>query len=212
MTCLLASIIGTVIGLYVFDTYAIFPAFYTNARKYTNVVPSEPAAAVADAGKLIFSSSSKVLTGKAMSYVGENGVQYCVAPISDGTASFGCNGVRVQYWAAGMDCCEKGSFTCDAAESSDAFGGIAVFDNFGYFKASRHDFYEKARKKAEAEYQMSSIEEPMFVRWVKEADLDFLEDSYRQTAITFSVVGFVIYLLLSMGLAYMLFTPKVGMP
>jgi hypothetical protein len=188
---------GVLAGLYVFDSYAIFPMFYQNTQTYRNVVPSQPGLAVADAGKIVFSTESFVETRHAISYIAENGNTYCVAPINDKN-----NQSRMEYWAAGMNCCGNGEFTCDAAQDPAASAGIVVFDNNGYFEEARHDYYDKARMKAESTYQLLSVLEPMYVRWVQEADLDMLSTDYGRRAFASVLTLTLVYLAQQSLLAY----------
>merc|ERR1719159_1832451 len=54
---------------------------YEEAREYHNVLPSEPAAAHADAGKITFAEAARIDTTKAVGYKAAS--TYCVAPILD---------------------------------------------------------------------------------------------------------------------------------
>lgn len=198
VACLPALVIGSVLGLFLYDTYAIFPNFYAHTRKYTNVVPSEPSAAVADAGKIVFTSESFLDTAHAVSFVGETGIEYCVAPVNDNN-----NLTRIEFWAAGLDCCgPQGEFACDAAADGGAHSGIVVFDNNGYFQEARHDYYDRARMKAESTFNLQSVERPLFVRWVREANLDMLSTHYRNMAVAMWFGLGWAYLVLSAVFAY----------
>ncbi|CAK0827007.1 unnamed protein product, partial [Prorocentrum cordatum] len=73
LSMLVATAMGTLFGLYCYDSYSIYPRFYSNARTYDNVVASEPAAAVADAGKIAFTTESYVSAKEAAGYVTESG-------------------------------------------------------------------------------------------------------------------------------------------
>jgi len=170
--CLL---IGSLAGLYLYDEFTIFPQFYENSRLYTNVVPNQPAAAVADAGKLTFSIESFVDSEQSAGVVDETGLTYCAAPVRDGT------GIRrLQFWAVGLGCCGGlGEFNCDASKDLKAKGGIVVFENNAYFTSSRYAFYEKARLKAQAQFGLQSVAAVAYVRWVSAANLDMLADQYR---------------------------------
>lgn len=185
-----ALILGIIVGLYLYDSYAIFPKFYANTRKYTNVVPGQPAGAVSDAGKIVFTSESFVDTSQSVGYILETGAMYCAAPVRDGSGI-----ERIEFWAVGMGCCGKrADFYCDSAGSSSAKSGIVVFDNNGYFEESRLDHYDQARKKAEAEFSLQSVAHPLYVRWVEETNLDMLSNSYANKAIIFLLVFSVVYL------------------
>lgn len=175
---LIAVCAGSFLGLYAYDSYAIFPMFYGNSRTYTNVVASESSTAVSDAGKLKFNTLSYVSTKRGAGFVTETGKKYCVAPV------FHKKEVkRIEYWAAGLDCCDDlGQFRCDDSQNKDANGGVVVFDNNGWFFPARFQYYEKARGKAEAEYGLQSVASPMYVRWVTNDRLDFLKNSYATYA------------------------------
>jgi hypothetical protein len=176
-------LLGAFLGLYCYDTYGIFVNFYTHSRTYTNVVPSEPSASVADAGRLIFTDESTVDGTKSVGYAAPNGKKYCIAPVHDFSDS-----ARVEFWAVGMDCCGwESEFSCDASTNPDAHGGIVVFDNMGLFNPSNRDWYILARKKAEAEFDLVSVEKPIYVRWVENDALSKLSSEYQTKATTFLI-------------------------
>mmetsp|Transcript_6386 Transcript_6386/g.15431 ORF Transcript_6386/g.15431 Transcript_6386/m.15431 type:complete len:310 (+) Transcript_6386:132-1061(+) len=205
ITCLPAILLGSFVGLYLYDSYAIFPYFYSNSRVYTNVSPTESAAAVGDGGKLVFSAESYVDVDSGVSYNAENGNVYCVAPIHDNAQID-----RVQFWAAGINCCktavgENATFQCDSAHDNSAHGGIVVFDNNGYFEEARYKYYQRARDKAEATYSLNSVTRPLYVRWVKDSNLDMLVNEYTWRCIGFICLFLFLDLLMSAVLAYNLF-------
>merc|ERR1719421_1069169 len=110
---------------------------------------------------------------------------------------------RIQYWAAGIDCCsESGEFTCDAATNSLAQGGVVVFDNNGWFAPARYPFYQKARGKAEAEHVLESVGNPLFVRWVEKDNLNYLQDYYHNRALGYVIGLLVVFLILSAVLSF----------
>ncbi|CAE7193041.1 unnamed protein product [Symbiodinium pilosum] len=188
---------GSVGGLYTYDVYAIYPQFYSNARVYTDVLPSQPSAAVADAGKLVFASSAFVDIKHSISYITERGSIFCVAPVRDATQH-----EQMQYWAVGTGCCslEGGDFWCGDAKDNKASGGIVIFDNEGFFSSSSYDEYRKASRKAEATYNLISVPEPKYVRWVLDDNLDALANEFSlKAALTLSGLTFA-YGLVSYGL------------
>jgi len=204
LICIMSFVLGSVVGLFLYDSYQIFPQFYNRAGQYTNVVPSQSSASVADAGKLVFSNEAYVDTTQSIGFIRETGDVYCVAPIRDGSGI-----ERMQFWAAGIGCCgAQGSFTCDAVKDSNAHAGIVVFDNNGFFQEARRDYYDKARKKAEAEYGLQSVSTPIFVRWVKTGDLDKLSWSYGFKAVCHLFLWNLCYLALSATFAHVLFAPR----
>lgn len=200
----IALVLGAILGLYIYDTAAIFPMFYHNARKYTNVVSSEASAAVADAGKLTFNGQTRADVEKSAGYTAEDGMVYCVAPVTDGVQQ-----PRIEYWAAGINCCNgAGVFTCDASHNPRAQGGVRVFDNNGWFSDSRYPYYQKARQKAEAIHMLQSVGEPMFVRWVEKNNLDYLHDYYASRAMGLVIGSLVVMLVLSALLSCGLWQPR----
>jgi len=200
-----AVIAGSVLGLYTYDVYAIFPMFYAHARVYTDVVSSQPFAAVADAGKLMFTSTSLVDRNFSVGYITERGSTYCVAPVRDNLMP-----PRVEFWAVGVECCDpQGNFWCDDSRDGKASSGIVVFDNNGIFSTSRYVNYEKARKKAEATFGLISAQKPGYVRWVKADSLNAASDEYRTKAVL-SLCGWsFLYILVSGIMAFAIFKPRI---
>jgi len=208
VTTVFAVLLGTVTGLFVYETSACFSMFYANSRLYTNVVPSQPSSGVADAAGLTFTGGTFVDTEHASGYVSEAGYVYCAAPVVDNNAN-----VRIQYWAVGVDCCSAdGAFNCDQSKNENAKAGIRVFDNSGWFSDSNFDFYLKARKKAEASYGLVSVNEPLFLRWVSEDNLNMMRNYYGREA-ALAVSGFImLYLVLAAGLSFALYRPRPARP
>merc|ERR1719160_1819178 len=93
---LIAVVAGNIVGVYIYSQFFLQYWAYDMNRTYTNVLPSEPAAAHADAGIIKFASSARIDTTKAVGY--KSGKVYCVAPVMDETQT-----PRVEYWAAGYD-------------------------------------------------------------------------------------------------------------
>lgn len=194
--CLLAVASSTLLGMINCSWHMAPYFFYEEAREYHNVLPSEPAAAHGDAGKLLFASVAKIDTTKAVGY--KVGDVYCVAPIMDSYS-----GARVEYWAVGVNCCEqRGGFSCDDAmkESNSARGGLVVQD-VGLFRQSPFDYYHKAVHTAEAQYDLVSSSEPLFVRWV--ADPDELQNGFFLSGVGNLAGWTCFYGALNAGLAYL---------
>lgn len=195
---LLSLVLGAVVGLYIYDEAAIFPPMYANTRKYTNVVPSQNAQSVGDAGQIVFSAETFVDTSKAAGLVKEDGTKYCVAPIRDNSGL-----ERVQFWAVGVNCCgSTASFSCDDVGVSGAQAGVVVFENNQYFMESRFERYKEARRKAEAAWSLSSVTNPLYVRWVTIAHLDKLANYYRAKALLLLFGTGFVYLLFALFCAY----------
>jgi hypothetical protein len=187
--CLAALVLGSIFGLITYDAYGYFRFIYNNSRSYQNTVPSEPAASVADAGRMVFASEAFVDQTKAVGYFAE-GKTYCVAPVRDMVET-----THVQFWAVGYDCCEwQASFNCDGAANPDARGGIVVFDSPGLFFNSNRDHYDVARKKAMASFDLKSAEKPIYVRWVANDNLDMLQKFYENRCIGCIFIFTVLYM------------------
>lgn len=180
VTLLTAAIASTCVGLYIHDEFACFPSFYANSRLYAGMVPSQPSSAVFDAGRITFTSETFVDTNHSTAFVSETGFVYCIAPVREKIAAR-----EVEFWAVGVQCCsaESGNFHCDQAQDPEAHAGIRIFDNNGFFAESRKDFYEQSRKKAEATFGLVSAANPMYVRWVREDNLDMLSLFYKERAV-----------------------------
>jgi len=202
------------LGLFAVSNACLFGSFnywthmfqywsYDENRAYSNVLPTQPAASVADAGKIIFSNTARVDTTRAVGY--KQGTVYCVAPILDDTQLD-----RVEFWAAGIDCCpSRGDFNCDDTFNPKAKSGVVILDTTGgdagvhtggagatftMFPPKR-DFYMAAVREAEANFQLTSAEHPLFVRWV--ADPQTLQDDFWRSGVGFLVASVCIYLLIS---------------
>jgi len=188
MLSLVAVLAGNICGMYNYSEYMLQYWAYNQNRSYTNVLPSEPAAAHADAGKIEFASSARIDTTKAVGY--KSGEIYCVAPVMDETQTS-----RVEYWAAGTNCCkQRADFSCDQAADFSAHSGVVILDSNSFFTSSR-DFFKLAVKQAEAQYDIVSAPEPLFVRWVaKPAEV---QDMFWTYGIGYLLVSVFVYLLIS---------------
>merc|ERR1719174_521024 len=163
--CGTAIVLGTLAGLHNYGTHMEQYWLYEEAREYHNVLPSEPAAAHADAGKITFAEAARIDTTKAVGYKAAS--TYCVAPILDPSSSN-----RVEFWAVGLDCCApRGEFNCDDATKEGteaAHGGLVVFDTGSIHR--HYEYFSKAVKESEAANDLVSSAEPIFVRWVKDPE------------------------------------------
>jgi len=185
MLCGIACINATLAGLYNYHTHMFQYFSYDENRAYTNVLPSEPAGAHGDAGKITFANTARVDTTRAVGF--KSGSTYCVAPVLDETQQD-----RVEFWAAGIDCCpSRGDFTCDDAWNPLAKSGVVILDSDGFFPAKRDSFI-KAVKQSAAAFQLTTSETPVLVRWV--LDPQVIQDQYWSSGITFLVAMIFIYL------------------
>jgi len=207
--CLLSIFVGVLSGLYNYWTH-MYPYWsYGEAATYTNVLPTEPAEARQDAGKIFFSITARVDTGRAVGY--KMGTTYCVAPILDNTQA---NRPVVQYWAIGIDCCTaRGDFHCDDTWNPKSHSGMVLLDSASggqsvssrgrksakgrkgseMFGAPEVDYYFKAVRLAIGAFDMESAEHPIFVRWVRDPDERMHE--YWRLGIGWLVAVICVYLL-----------------
>lgn len=157
----LGVVIGTVVGLWLYENSMATFWTVTVGAWYSNAIASNPAATYSDAGAIRFSSSSRVDSTKAVGYM--YGTTYCAAPVLSTLP----DQVRVNFWAVGTDCCgPRGTFWCD--DASDAVADSAVPDPpYGWLSRHERAGYELAIREAEALYDISSDPQRMILRWVE---------------------------------------------
>lgn len=197
--CFLATIAGGILGFYCYHTFMFQYNSYEERRMYANVLPSEPASTKVDAGKMVFATDARVDISKSVGF--KAGSFYCVAPILDEDMD-----TRVEYWAAGVDCCSyRGDFNCDDAWDPKARSGAVIFEDSSELVPSERVFFEKARAEAETAYNMASSDDAIFVKWTK--DPDAIQDRYWKSAMGFLAFTLCAYLVISImfgaGLAYL---------
>lgn len=188
-SCIVALLLGSLVGMVCYDSLGYFAIVYSSSRTYQNIVASTSSATVADAGRIVFSNEAAVDQSNAIGYVARDGTMYCAAPVRDLSET-----TSVQFWAVGWNCCDlTGNFNCDEAKNKDAHGGIVVFDSPGKFTDSNRDFYDKTRRKAEAQFDIISSQEPLYVRWVKRDNLNMLLNHYRLWVVIFTILSTICY-------------------
>lgn len=201
--CLIAIGVGTALGYYNWDRHMSFAAAYGGQRSYSNVLPTEPALSHLDAGKIVFSSDSKLKKTTSVGYR-DGDSTYCVAAVIDSTAQ---SASTAHYFAAGVDCCDaKGSFTCDEADNKKAHSGLV------YLKFGNSDLLSKFRKAAQALAAAQGVivaKDALFVKWVR--DVDKAGNSYQNSGISFFLGTSLVYLVLSTAAGFTLhFGHRVG--
>lgn len=190
--CVFAILLSTVLGLYCYHSYAIQFWSCEEGRAYVNVRPDEAAGGHADAGRLTFSEDAHVDTGRSVGYRSKDGSMYCVAPIMGQE-----DPTTVEYWAAGLDCCgQRGNFNCDSAWDEKAKSGVVMVDQSGPFapKGTR-ETYMKAAQEAAGAYEFKLGKHPLFVRWVRDAQV--IQDAYWNDCMVFLVCVCFVHLMVS---------------
>jgi len=182
---------GAVAGYYGWELY--WRQFWWTQTGFRDVATtaSTPAMARADSAVLDFwdahrggtRNDSRVDFSRAAGY--KDTKFYCVAPILSPIVS-GASLVRVNFWAVGVNCCQKyGHFQCDDSREWDA-GKAVVMLGPGYpCPECEAEKFRAAVVKAEAAHGLVSADGARFVRWVK-------DPSATVRSMLFSCLGFVL--------------------
>lgn len=179
MLCIFAVLSACLVGIYVYDGILVSYWALAGRRSYENVLPSTAALAHLDAGVISFTEGSRLDTSLALGYM--NGDRFCVAPILGSTGT----DATVEFWAAGVNCCEQRSgFTCDGAGDAQARGGLVILDASPLETSVRPQFRAAAREAAAA-YGLEASTDPIFVQWLShpEEAIDAMWTSAITTAI-----------------------------
>jgi len=97
----------------------------------------------------------------------KNGHYFCAAPIISPETAGGAF-IRVNYWAIGIDCCQRsGSFICDDSRDFEAGYGVVMLDGGLPCPDCHLDEFRSAVRKAEALHGLVSAPGALFVRWVR---------------------------------------------
>jgi len=193
--CFFSMLIATLFGWYNWERNMSREAAHSGQRTYNNVLPTEPALAHLDAGKIFFSPDSKLNLNLAVGY--KDGSMYCVAPIMDST---GLSQTKGEYFAAGKDCCEvRAGYTCDDYSDPQARSGLV------YLKFDESASLEKFRLAAHeiaATHGITVSEDALFVKWVR--DPDAAADVYQDAGVSFFVGTSLVYGVLCVITAFMI--------
>lgn len=178
LLCILAICIGASVGYCTFHNYASTYWLLEDGNVFHDVSPSSTGANYPNATLIGFSQDAFVDTQRTIGYM-ENGVVYCVAPISSRnweqqreqrwSAGFYH---APQYWAAGIDCCDQRSgFRCGDTDARDfgqdtrqrvvstaAKGGLRIWDN------RDRERFNTAIQMAESVYDLCNEKRPTIGR------------------------------------------------
>jgi hypothetical protein len=175
---MLALVFGTGVGYFLYSEYFFVYDATKSAQIYTNVSPNMPGggAALADAGRISFSSETWIDASRGVGYVGPGNV-YCVAPVLDVAAE-----KDIEFWATGTcklpvfsisglswlqpSCCcgERGLFHCGDVPLHPGKSKTALVDLF--LDPAFHD----AVKLSTAVNSLVSSEGALFLRFESDAD------------------------------------------
>jgi len=201
---LTAIVISLSVGVYSVAKSLVEYHRLSQGASYFNVLPSESAAGKIDATTLAFTNTSLVDGSRAFGFTDAHAttpVMYCVAPISDGYLFQ----QRVQYWAAGLDCCEaRGNFACYSKDAGDAHGGLVLEEETQNLAGFR-----SAILGAQGEYGVTTGDHYLLLRWVNNP-VTYRDSLWKNTATLFLIFGGV-YLVISSMIGCVLIpviTPK----
>merc|ERR1719159_77026 len=199
----MALLFGTSVGYFLYSEYFFVYEATQSAQTYTNVSPNMPGggAALADAGRVTFSSETWVDASRGVGYVGPGNV-YCVAPVLDVASA-----KDVEFWATGTcripaftaswlawlqpSCCcqERGLFNCGDVALSPGKQKTALVDLF--LDPAFHD----AVKLSMAVNNVVSKEGALFLRF--ESDVDGYLEWIRTSG--YILYGFGLLVCLAIG-------------
>mmetsp|Transcript_21326 Transcript_21326/g.53713 ORF Transcript_21326/g.53713 Transcript_21326/m.53713 type:complete len:321 (-) Transcript_21326:472-1434(-) len=187
---LTAVLLGIISSLYTYHYYFSNYWSYKENSEYINVLPSEPATAHSDAGKILFTVDTRVAVDKTLGYRAKD--MYCVAPIMDYATH------EIQYWATGLNCCQpRGGFACDDVWNPRARSAVVVFNRGSdSLFPSQHEVFRKAAAQACAEWGLTQATDPLFVRWVTDATKE--QDLYYSTGLGYFVTYAALFAVWSM--------------
>jgi len=190
LLCLTAVLAGICVG-----SYAVIKnlnEFYRLGRgaSYYNVLTTETAASKIDATTLDFTSDTKVDTSRTYGYVDAHtgtAKMYCVAPVSSGNPLE----TRVQFFAAGLNCCgSRTDFRCGAATNIKAHGAVVLPKDQQHLAG-----YKSAVLGASRTYDLLAADSYILVEW-KYQPVRYRDNLAQHTWVLFGIFAGV-YLLLS---------------
>jgi len=188
--CLIAILISSVVGEYAMLTGLREYKRLSRGASYFNVLPDEAAGGKLDAATLVFASGTRVDTSRSFGFTdvrNEEAPVYCVAPVSDGDLY----DKRIQYWAAGINCCEtRSNFNCFQPDSVGA-EGATVFPK----DAKLEEGFKRAVQGAMGSYGLTTGDEYLLLMWTKDP-VAYRNRLWSGTVTLFGILA-IVYLLIS---------------
>jgi len=194
---LAASILAPMFGQQIFVADMEQYWMHKSGVAYSQISPTKEADAVQDANIIDFSSVTRLDLRRVLGFRHQGtGTTYCVAPIMDSNSP----SKVVNFWAAGMDCCEPlRSFICGEATTMSARSGIVIPSSTSSYAADRWHNFKRAASQAAEVYGFEIPERPIFVRWHVDA-LKLQADSLHHGLVEVVLLSFI-YLMVSLFLA-----------
>lgn len=174
LLCLIAALAGILSGRAGYQRHWEQIWWTSTGQNFNMTSATVPAMARADAATVDFRDSSgtfqDTLVDQQRSAGFKDGHFFCVAPILSPSAADGAL-LRVNFWAVGIDCCQEiGSYTCDAARTSDGGYGVVMRNNGYPCPSCNVPQFKKAVAKAEMNHGLVSAPGALFVRWVSDKE------------------------------------------
>lgn len=187
--CFTSTCASVLIGSHINEKYLNYYAEMKKSNAYKNVDASHLASRTLGAGVFEFVPDTIVDDHRTIGFVASGDI-HCVAPV----ATAGHFNSTIQYWATGLNCCEKRChFDCGRAMHEPR---IAVV-------ARKSEFFEKAVIEAESVYNLSSAADAHFVQFVQHP-LD-VQDQVWDAAVTTILVASLLDLGLVSALVALIF-------
>lgn len=190
LTTLVSVIIGINVGFYIDSEYLEYYEAVNGGITYNNVDPTSQASAKVDAGVLDFSNTSFVDDWRTIGYVIDGSI-HCIAPVTKETAQ----SKEIQYWATGVNCCEKRShFDCGSAMESHTKKAIV---------AKKSKYWSKAVAEATSVYNLTSSSEARFLTFVD--DPSDAQDDIWADAVFIALMADILHLCAMSAAVFLVF-------
>lgn len=210
-----ATILGVLVGEYLFYKDFIFYRMYMGMNTYTNIAVSQPVEQFVDAGMIAFTSQTTLDVTRAVGFKSAAAnVMLCVAPIIDG--SMGLE-QEVQFFAVGVGCCQpRASFLCDDASDGSTKSALMVLEprmltsplmEWTVASALDRSGFDAAIRMQSAAFQTNIALKTRLVHWTKDPEAHAKQ--YYDRGLESAVVAIVIYFFSSILVACgHMFAPK----
>mmetsp|Transcript_60793 Transcript_60793/g.130642 ORF Transcript_60793/g.130642 Transcript_60793/m.130642 type:complete len:340 (+) Transcript_60793:168-1187(+) len=185
--CGQATIIGCILGFFLYFRHLAYYWKYEELRTYTNVAAAQDAVAFGDGSMFLFTEDTHLDPMRAVGYQGRfTGNTFCVAPVVDSSMT---NVQDIYYWAIGENCCSpRAEFHCDDAEDVQTRSALVVLEPEDVVrpfmrwavKGATYPKYVEAIKLQEATYFTKAAIRPKLVYWSR--DPIALKDSFYWAA------------------------------
>lgn len=195
LLCIVACVASLILGLYGQSHFLRHYWEVGQGASYFNVLPTDSAGSRPDATALVFANGTRVDAARTYGYLdvtGRNhGNVYCIAPISAGADE---DEGRIQYFAAGVNCCyQRSAFDCEESSVPGARSGVVL--NRG---EDADEGLKAAVQAALHAYSMQASQDYVLVAWVNEP-VEWRNRMWWHTVQLFFAFSFV-YLLFSLML------------